>query len=208
MLVASVQKYERLIDSSYKPSLLKSSFACEDSVYMKGYKVMLDKLSCVTNKPYILGIDSCYWFWVENPFFELYAFRSGSYYVCVYDINEQDAVLSDYDKWSNSLNIGNIPLEDCFNYKLDSNSCIQGVSWDLPWSSMVCAIPIKKTYGLSVEEVVKLSYLYDAKSVLEYERLNAIKNSPDLINVAKEYCKSVLDYLDVVKFGLNKGVLR
>lgn len=202
MLVANVIEYENIINPKYKPSLLKSYYACTDSKYMEGYKVMLDRLSKATGKHYIMGIDSCYWVWVEHPFFELHSLNTGRFYVCIYDMPEDSIVLSDYDKWSSSLNMGTIPLESCFDCSLGSNSCIQGVTWDLPWSNMVCALPLKHSFGLSLEELVKKAYLYDCKSVLEYERTYYhLRTKSELLEVAKSYCKSVLDYIDTLKIG-------
>ena len=201
MLVASVRKYNRLIDPKYKPSLLKSKYACTDGNYMEGYKLMLDKLSKSTSKPDILGIDSCYWVWVENPFFELYSLNSEKSYVCVYDIPEKDIVFSDYDIWSTSLNFGTIPIESCFDCSLGKGNCIQGVTWELPWSSMVCAIPLKNSYNLSIEELISKAYCYDNKSILEYEYNHYKAQERDFLDVSKYYCKSVYNYLDALING-------
>lgn len=145
MLVATVQRYKHLVNKSYKPAFLRSKFV-SDSNYFESYKFMLNKLSEHTGKPFVFGVDSCYWVWVDNPFFEFYKGREEDYCVCFLDVPKASLVLTDYDKWVSSNNYGSTSLESCIvNEKaIGTGRCIQGVTQNIDIDSIFCICPISK----------------------------------------------------------------
>lgn len=191
MLVATVQCLSSLIDKNYKPSVLKSRFAFTDKEYLEGYRVMLERLTEFTNRPYILGVSSCYWVWVDNPFFSFPGYGNEKCYVCIVDVPLESLVMSDYDKWSNFVNKGTVELKNCFTTQEDlgKGKCIQGVMWDLNWDKVVCACPLSNVlaYGCkSIQDVVNIAYLCDESTIL-----SQLRNDKPFNEVSK-YVKDAL----------------
>lgn len=179
MLAVTVQRYDHLVDREYRPSFLRSHFVSETGEFLENYHVMLDKLSQQTDQKYIFGVDSCYWLWVDNPFFDFHSWRAGNYYVCILNIPDSAVVLSDYDKWTNCNNVGSTNIINCFvdSSAIGKGNCIQGVTWNLDWFSVLCICPLRRVVDIkfsTIQDLLNQSMQFNEFSRVTAERLGLL----------------------------------
>lgn len=182
MLVATVQRYNHLTDSSYYPKLLRNSYVRINGRCMQGYFDMLSMLNTGDNKGKILGIDSGYWCWVDNPYLAFHLqYDSQKYnkrlYVCIHDVDEDSVVLSDYDKWNLYLDERVDSLSDCLctSDDLGRGKCIQGISWSLPVDSALCVCPLSYVVGYNfrnIKDLKNVCEMYDEKALLLLDKFS------------------------------------
>ena len=138
MMVLTVQKYKFLQEiyrGGYIPNISKSPYAYLTPRYTKGYSTILSELSKKTGRYYIEGIDSCRWGWVRNPFLGFYNFNRGKkledrLYAVFCNINEEDLVMSDYDKFMQYID-GDVSKPDFMLDDFVKGECIQCSFWNL-----------------------------------------------------------------------------
>ena len=159
MLVATVQRYNHLVDSCYSPNILKNRFARMNKKCMKGYFEMFDMLSSEGGTK-IRGVDSGYWCWVDNPYLALHVqYDSEEYakrlFLCVYDVPEDKIVVSDYDKWCLYMDNKVDCLGSCICSTKDigTGRCLQGVCWDLDLESAICVCPLSAVAGYQFKDI-------------------------------------------------------
>lgn len=146
MLVLTVQRNERIkqmFTEGYTPDFSKSRYAFLSPNHTRGYAEVLKELSKKTDKDFRYGVDSCFWGWVKNPYYDFYPSNEGkseedTLFAIVLDVPDEELVLSDYDKFCNFIERGgdrNFIID-----RVEGADCIQCSFWNIDTSRVQAII--------------------------------------------------------------------
>lgn len=180
MMVLSVQEYpvvKGILDRSYSPNFIESSYACSSIRFTKAYFKILLELSKKTGREFRYGFDSCMWGWVNVPFLPLHrknGFKGYSKrkYAIFVEVPEQELVFSEYNLFCDYVNeqkdYDGFILDNFFYQFFDHVQCS---FWNIDPARIHLIVDIDcLEKGYSVEELYEgnklndVSYLFDERA--------------------------------------------
>lgn len=187
MMILTVQDYsviEGIIDNTYMPNFMKSSYACLSIRFTKAYLKILTELSKKTGRSYQYGVDTCMWGWANSPYLPLHK-RNGFLkgikkrkYAVFVEVPDEELVLSEYSCFcgyvQGDFQSDDFLVKDEISWIMDYIQCS---FWNINPRNIKLIVDLDKIEsGYSVEDLYELnklndvSYLFDKRA---YELLYA-----------------------------------
>lgn len=183
MMVLTVQDYpvvKKILEGSYYPQFMLSSYACSSTRFTKAYAKVLLELSHKTEENFSYGLDSCMWGWCNYPYMPLhksnglkgYAKRK---YGIFCEVPESTAIFSNYDAFCGYIE-GYFDNPSRFLLKRnDYDRYVQCSFWRVNPNSIQLIVDLDNLQrNMTVEELYETNKLRDVRYLFDSRVANLL----------------------------------